>query len=152
MIRAALCCCLIACQNGGAAPSMGSAAAVVSHADASVASMDGPHLFATFCAQCHGTDAKGYKSDHAPSLINPTFLESANAAYLAGSIEQGRPGTAMAAYAKQVGGPLDPQAVAKITTWLRQQGVPATEPVAPPPGDATRGQPLYATNCLKCHG
>lgn len=153
MIRAALCGWLIACSNGGAAPNTGSnAVPMVAHADASVASMDGPQLFATFCAQCHGTDAKGYKSDHAPSLINPTFLESANDAYLIHSIEQGRPGTAMAAYAKQVGGPLDPQAVAKITTWLRQQGKPATEPVAPPPGDATRGQPLYAASCLKCHG
>ena len=114
--------------------------------------MDGPQLYATFCAQCHGADAKGYTSDHAPSLINPTFLESANDAYLGHSIEQGRPGTAMAAYAKQVGGPLDPAAVAKIVAWLRGQGKPAIEQVAPPPGDATRGQPLYVTSCLKCHG
>jgi cytochrome c oxidase cbb3-type subunit 3 len=114
--------------------------------------MDAPQLFATFCAQCHGADATGYKSDHAPSLVNPTFLESASDPYLIRSIEQGRPGTAMAAYAKAVGGPLDSQAVAKLVVWLRDKGKPATEPTPPPPGDATRGQPLYVANCLKCHG
>jgi len=58
----------------------------------------------------------------------------------------------MAAYAKGVGGPLDSTAVAKIVVWLRDQGPAAKMPNPPPPGDAARGQPLYAANCLKCHG
>ncbi len=146
---------VLACNSGSATPAAGSAPPPrrpVVTADANVAKLDGPGLFATFCAQCHGVDGKGYKSDHAPSLVNPTFLESASDSYLIASIEQGRPGTAMAAYAKQVGGPLDSTAVAKIVVWLRDQGKPATEPTPPPRGDATRGQPLYAANCQKCHG
>ncbi|MEO6772484.1 MAG: c-type cytochrome [Kofleriaceae bacterium] len=162
MKRAVMLLLLVACQKGDATPSLGAGAAhVVAPAakstampavDANVAALDGPGLFSTFCAQCHGADAKGYKSDHAPSLVNPTFLASATDTYLIAAIEQGRPGTAMAAYAKAVGGPLDSTAVAKIVVWLRDQG-PAAKPLAlPPPGEVGRGQALYATNCLKCHG
>jgi cytochrome c oxidase cbb3-type subunit III len=152
---------MVACQKGDATPAAssgsGSARAAVappvkSTVDANVGALDGPGLYATFCAQCHGADAKGYKSDHAPSLVNPTFLATATDSYLISSIEQGRPGTAMAAYAKAVGGPLDSTAVAKLVVWLRDQGPAAKSPTAPPPGDAARGQPLYVTNCLKCHG
>jgi len=59
-----------------------------------------PAMYAALCAQCHGAQATGYAADHAPSLVNPTFLESASDFYLHLSIEQGRPGTSMAAYAK----------------------------------------------------
>src|SRR5450432_1620779 len=66
-----------ACESGTAAPppkqKLGSAAPI---ADADPGTLDAAHLYATFCAQCHGGDAKGYKADHAPSLVNPTFLES----------------------------------------------------------------------------
>jgi cytochrome c oxidase cbb3-type subunit 3 len=86
VIRAVVLCVLVACDSGGAAPSAGAAVPLPPSADASVASMDAPRLFATFCAQCHGADATGYKSDHAPSLVNPTFLESASDAYLIHSI------------------------------------------------------------------
>ena len=116
---------------------------------------DGAALYTKFCTQCHGADAKGYKSDHAPSLVNPTFLESATDLFLTRSIEVGRPGTAMAGYGKSIGGPLDVVSVQKIVAWLRAQGKSAAgtlTPVAPGPGDATRGGPLYTTNCLKCHG
>lgn len=148
---------LVACQNGGAAtPGTGSGSAhpvpPAKPVDANVAKLDGDGLFQTFCAQCHGADAKGYKSDHAPSLVNPTFLAAADDPYLIASIEQGRPGTAMAAYSSKVGGPLDSTAVAKIVVWLRDRGPVAAALTPPPPGDATRGQPLYAKNCLKCHG
>lgn len=148
-------CAIAACSKGGAAPApgTGSGSAHVTP-DASVASMDGPQLFATFCAQCHGADAKGYKSDHAPSLVTATFLATADDKYLAHSIEQGRPGTAMAAYGKAVGGPLDDQAIQKIVAWVRQQGgnPKAIDVPAPPSGDATRGAAIYAASCQKCHG
>ncbi len=145
----------VACNSGNAEPAgpiKGSAAPAKALVDANPASLDAPQLFATFCAQCHGTDAKGYKSDHAPSLVNPTFLESVSAAYLTASIEQGRPGTAMAAYGKAVGGPLDPAAVEKIVVWLQRQGKRGGELVNAPGGDAKRGQLLYVASCQKCHG
>src|SRR5262245_18469110 len=73
-------------------------------------SLPAPAVYGALCAQCHGPEAAGYAADHAPSLVNPTFLESATDLYQRSSIVQGRPGTSMAAYAKSVGGPLDPAA------------------------------------------
>ena len=60
--------------------------------------LDGAPLYDRYCALCHGKDGKGYAADNAPSLVNPTFLESATDSFIASSIREGRPGTAMAAY------------------------------------------------------
>src|SRR5262249_53394877 len=103
-------------------------------------------------AVCHGPDAKGYKADNAPSLVNPTFLESATDEQLRRSIADGRPGTSMAPYGLGRGGPLAPDAVARLVAWIREKG---PGPKSLPPrgdGDAMRGGALYATNCEKCHG
>src|SRR5262252_1477696 len=81
-----------------------------------------PAMYATLCAQCHGAGATGYAADHAPSLVNPTFLESAGDLYLRRSIEQGRPGTSMGAYAKVNGGPLGPSAITRLAGWLQSHG------------------------------
>ena len=131
-----------ACGNGSATPQPA----------AGSNDRGGAAVYAVYCAQCHGTDAQGYKSDHAPSLVNPTFLASATDLFLTRSIEVGRPGTAMAGYAKAIGGPLTVAAVQGIVTWLRASGRLAATLDAATPGDATRGQPLYAANCQKCHG
>lgn len=121
-------------------------------AETTASAKNGAQVFLTLCAQCHGPDAKGYKADRAPSLVNPTFLESASDDYLRQSIERGRPGTSMAAYAKAVGGPLTPEAVTQVVAWLRAHGPPAKElpPVAQ--GNAQSGATLYASHCQKCHG
>ncbi len=111
-----------------------------------------PAMYATLCAHCHGPDATGYAADHAPSLVNPTFLESASDFYLRLSIEQGRPGTSMAAYAKSVGGPLGPAAIDALVAWIRSHGPPARALAPVAAGDSARGQPLYASRCQSCHG
>ncbi len=115
-------------------------------------SLPAPAMYATLCAHCHGPEAKGYAADHAPSLVSPTFLESATDSYLQRSIEQGRPGTSMAAYAKSTGGPLDPVAIDRLVAWIRSHGPPARdlEPVAA--GDSARGRPVYEARCQSCHG
>src|SRR6185369_9767758 len=43
-------------------------------------------MYRTLCSQCHGAELKGYAADRAPSLANPTFLESATNFYLHRSI------------------------------------------------------------------
>jgi mono/diheme cytochrome c family protein/rhodanese-related sulfurtransferase len=138
---------LIACSKGSATPPPKRDAG-----PAPVAADPGPALYGKLCAQCHGADAKGYKSDHAPSLVNPTFLASATDDFIHRSIVFGRPGTAMAGYGKEVGGPLDPDSVKAIVHWLRGHGGPslALPPIGP--GERERGKPLYAANCQKCHG
>jgi cytochrome c oxidase cbb3-type subunit III len=128
--------------------------------DANVSGLSGKPLYLALCAQCHGADAKGYAADHAPSLVNPTFLESASDDFLRRSILIGRPGTSMAGYGAALGGPLDDAAVDSLVRFLRGLGPerPARadhKPLAPstrPPGDAAIGAAVYAKNCVGCHG
>ncbi len=114
----------------------------------------GGAAYAKYCALCHGATATGYAADNAPSLVSRTFLESADDAFLARSIELGRPGTAMAGYGRDLGGPLGERDIAAIVAFLRDKGgVAATVPLPPPlPGDPERGKAHYATMCQSCHG
>jgi cytochrome c oxidase cbb3-type subunit 3/ubiquinol-cytochrome c reductase cytochrome c subunit len=104
------------------------------------------------CAPCHAKDLKGYAADHAPSLINAAFLESAPNEFIAKSIMIGRPGTSMGAYGKALGGPLDDAQVDELVSYIRTRG-PAVKAVPPGgSGNAQRGAPLYAEYCKTCHG
>ena len=140
--RAAAIVVLVACGSGSATPVKRDGAVDV----------DAGKLFETLCAPCHGADAKGYKADHAPSLVNQTFLESASDEFIRRGIIYGRPGTAMPAYGHEAGGPLDATQINRIVGWLRSQG-PTAQPLPPAgAGDVTRGQPIYEKNCKPCHG
>ncbi|MGE0395489.1 MAG: c-type cytochrome [Kofleriaceae bacterium] len=120
--------------------------------DANPSTLSGADIYAGYCAPCHGKDLKGYAADNAPSLSNQTFLESATDDFLTRSIVTGRPGTSMAAYGKNLGGPLDDAAVKRLVAFLREQG-PATKVLPfPGKGDAKLGEPLYAKHCASCHG
>jgi mono/diheme cytochrome c family protein/rhodanese-related sulfurtransferase len=114
----------------------------------------GAAAYTKFCALCHGPEAKGYAADNAPSLVSKTFLESADDIFLARSIELGRPGTPMAGYGRDLGGPLSEQDIAGLIAFLRDKGGVKTPIAAPAPerGDPARGQPIYAEHCQKCHG
>ena len=113
----------------------------------------GRKAYATYCATCHGPEANGYKADNAPSLRSPTFLASASDAFITAGITRGRPGTAMAAFGRGLGGPLDPMAVNAIVAFLRDGG-PPLRPLPPTRavGDPTRGKVVYVANCTRCHG
>lgn len=120
--------------------------------DADVSKLAPEGQYMALCAPCHGKDAKGYAADNSPSLVNPTFLESATDDFLQGSIIEGRPGTSMGAYGKARGGPLDDAAVAAIVKWLRDQG-PKAKPLGPvAKGDGLGAQKLYNEFCKTCHG
>jgi cytochrome c oxidase cbb3-type subunit III len=146
---------LIACESGAAKPQQtpSSKPRDAQTADADPAKLDGQALYTAFCSQCHGAEAKGYKADNAPSLVNQTFLESASNDYIHKAISSGRPGTSMAAYANELGGPLDRAAIARIVEFLRAKG-PATKDIgtAATTGDAKRGAEIYTRECVKCHG
>lgn len=113
----------------------------------------GRELYARYCQLCHAPDATGYAADEAPSLVSSTFLESASDAYIARGIRFGRPNTAMAAYGKARGGPLDDQQIAAIVRFLRSKGpraIPLSKRAVS--GDAARGGALFARDCQECHG
>ncbi len=149
----------VACKPRGTSPPPVSDAAPVNDArhdprtavDAA-ASPQGAALYASLCAVCHGENATGYKADNAPSLVNPTFLESATDEHLRRSIVDGRPGTSMAAYGKERGGPLADEDVRFLVQWLRAHGEPPRRLPPVPAGDAKHGAALYGAHCVKCHG
>ncbi len=113
----------------------------------------GAATYAKYCALCHGADAKGYAADHAPSLVSSTFLSSATDEFLVGSIQRGRPGTAMAGYDSARGGPLSEAQVRELVAHLRTLGPrQAPLPSAPARGTAVWGEELYQRECQECHG
>lgn len=120
--------------------------------DAHPATLPGKEMYAALCAPCHGKDLKGYAADNAPSLVNPTFLESATDDYLKKSIITGRPATSMAAYGARLGGPLDDAAVDRLVAYIRSQGPAPKQLALVPKGDPSRGVALYAKQCATCHG
>ena len=113
----------------------------------------GKVLYDRYCRLCHAADGTGYAADNAPSLVSRTFLESASDAFIAHGIRVGRPNTAMGAYGKERGGPLDDPAIASIVAYLRTKGpkpkILRDEPVS---GDPGRGLQHYDQNCRTCHG
>ena len=134
------------------APSDAASPAPDASAGAVDSALDGAALYASLCAVCHAADATGYRADNAPSLVNRTFLESATDDLIRRSIVDGRPGTSMAAYGRERGGPLDPDAVGRIVAWIRSKGPAVVQLPARASGDAKRGAPIYAAKCERCHG
>jgi cytochrome c oxidase cbb3-type subunit III len=114
---------------------------------------EGARVFERYCQLCHAKDATGYAADNAPSLVSKTFLESATDEQIAAGIRLGRPGTAMAAYGKVRGGPLEEREIAAVVTWLRAKG-PTNHalPGGLPDGDPKRGADVFEKNCQTCHG
>ena len=113
----------------------------------------GAALYGKYCQICHGATLQGYGADNAPSLRSSTFLATASDAFLRAAIEHGRAGTAMAGYARQDGGPLDPPDVATLIAYIRN-GAPAPKPLPrkPASGSAAKGAAIYAADCQRCHG
>ena len=143
----------------GALPRQATPASADLPAAVTVAAVDpalvraGRVVYTKYCALCHGVNAEGYAADNAPSLVSRTFLESATDEFLRSSIENGRPGTAMAGYGAAIGGPLGQPQVDALIALLRSRGVPhlaVTRQAAV--GDAKRGAGLYGSKCAQCHG
>lgn len=114
----------------------------------------GARAYRTYCGLCHGDQGEGYAADNAGALAHDAFLRSTSDAFLTTAIERGRPGTAMAAYAKRFGGPLEAEQIASIVAFLRSRqrspnmdfhGFTAT-------AHGVDARPLYELHCASCHG
>jgi len=115
--------------------------------------LDGARTYEKYCQLCHAKDATGYAADNAPSLVSKTYLESASNEMIAAGIRLGRPGTAMAAYGHQRGGPLDERDIDYLVRFLRSKGPESHAlPHASANGNVARGATVFEHDCQTCHG
>jgi len=78
---------------------------------------DGAAIYAKYCALCHGDDRSGYAADEAPSLRSSALPGAASGGYLSTAVSYGRPGTPMAAFPEDQGGPPSPAAPHALLDW-----------------------------------
>jgi cytochrome c oxidase cbb3-type subunit 3 len=102
---------------------------------------EGERLFQQECAVCHGPRGEG---DRGPALAVPRLARVADRAALLKLLRTGVEGTEMPAAR------LEPRELERIASWVERLG---RRPVEAVPGDARRGQALYAGKggCPACH-
>lgn len=115
---------------------------------------EGAELYARFCALCHGESGEGYAADNATRLAGQELLRTATDELLRTAIARGRLDTAMAAYGREHGGPLEPAQIDALVAFLRtwQLGPPIEVGGASVGGDPERGARLWSVRCAGCHG
>jgi len=115
-------------------------------------------LYGENCAACHGIDGK---NGPARPLNSALYLAIIPRDVLQKTIENGRPGTAMPAWARSQGGPLTDKQIAALVNGIEQHWAkPASfqGPALPSytagdnSGDVKRGKKLFARDCFTCHG
>lgn len=120
-------------------------------------------LFRTHCAGCHGADGK---LGPAPPLNDALFLSIVPDAELESVIAMGRPGTPMAAFAREHGGPLGETQLKALAGGLKERWKTRSKIRAElPPYSASqedsasrsqeglaRGEKVFARACAVCHG
>jgi len=128
--------------------------AVGQHEGAADEGEEGAALYARYCALCHGDDRQGHAADHAPSLRSPELMGAASPVFVWNAISYGRPGTAMAAFAEEQGGPLSHHEQHVLLDWLSETSGVEPSPVEDHPvvGDEARGAEVYGQACASCHG
>lgn len=110
-------------------------------------------LFSQNCSGCHGKDGQGAL---AVGIGTPVYLAIASDAAIRGTIESGRSGTSMPAFAQKAGGMLTAAQIEILVRGIRNWAKPVAE--NPPayassrPGDPSRGQDVFAVSCASCHG
>jgi cytochrome c oxidase cbb3-type subunit III len=114
-------------------------------------------LYSQNCAGCHGADGR---KGPAVSIGDPVYLALASDDVMRSVVSKGRAGTAMSAFAQKEGGMLTDAQVDAIIHGIRQRssnpsalaGTTLPPYTAAAPGDAQRGQAVYAKFCASCHG
>lgn len=113
-------------------------------------------LYSLNCAGCHGTRGKG---GAAIGLAAHGYLAWVSDADLRSVIAEGRPRTAMPAFAHSAGGMLSEKQVDALVAGIRSWAGPALplEPSTPPyqasaKGDAEHGARVFRDHCAACHG
>jgi cytochrome c oxidase cbb3-type subunit III len=86
----------------------------------------------------------------------PVYLAIADDATIRGTIDSGRPGTPMPAFAQKAGGMLTDAQVEILVRGMRSWAKPVEEHppahAASGAGDLSRGHDVFAASCTSCHG
>ncbi|MGH9611959.1 MAG: c-type cytochrome [Bryobacteraceae bacterium] len=115
-------------------------------------------LFRTNCSGCHGNDGK---DGPGRPLNDPFYLALIPKDALENTIEHGRPGTAMPAFAESDGGPLNPDDINALVSGIEREWAKPVNlgGMTPPPyratnetGDPVAGKQLFSRDCFACHG
>lgn len=118
-----------------------------------------PVLYRRLCVNCHGEGTYGsfdrFFNRFMPAVRGPGLRSVADKAYLKSALEQGRPGTLMPAWGKSAGG-LTPAQINSLVEYLAAGDGKPKQSLRPAPanapGNAARGQELFANLCAGCHG
>jgi len=100
----------------------------------------GGRLFTAYCTTCHGSDAGGARGF--PNLRDGDWLWGGEPAMVKTSILNGRQ-AAMPAWGAIIG----PEGVQQVTAYVEKLSGRETDAAA-----ATKGQQVFQTNCVACHG
>jgi alcohol dehydrogenase (cytochrome c) len=103
---------------------------------------EGGAMFRTFCAACHGVDARG--GTRGPDLTTGRLTHGDSDAAMFGTITRGVPGTEMPPAVLEADG------VWGLVAYVRSLGERAAAPV---PGDRAGGERLFfgEAGCARCH-
>jgi cytochrome c oxidase cbb3-type subunit III len=113
-------------------------------------------LFQSNCAGCHGLEGR----DGPARILNDSlYLSVLPRETLKQVIVNGRPGTAMPAWAKSQGGPLTDKQVDILVSgiysnWAKASAAPVDAPhyMVSVNGDPNHGRQLFLFDCFMCHG
>lgn len=100
----------------------------------------GQRLFLTYCAQCHGADARGNKGF--PNLTDADWLYGGDPATIQTTITGGRNGVM-----PPLGAVLGGDGTKDVANYVRSLSGLAHDSLR-----AARGKELFTANCVACHG
>lgn len=115
-------------------------------------------LFNENCSGCHGVNGR---DGPGRPLNDPVYLALIPRETLQQTIENGRPGTAMPAWARSQGGPLYPKQVAALVDGIEKNWAKPLDlhgktlpsyAVGNANGQVARGRKAFVMNCFMCHG
>lgn len=148
-----LCLALTGCEGAGRAP--GQPGSDDEAADPrSVLSFD--RLYGASCAGCHGAEGRG---GAALGLRQPSYLALVSDAELRRVTAEGRPKTAMPAFARSAGGTLSDAQIDVLVAGIRGWAPAGLKPEPQAPlyaaeaaADSRRGAKVFQSHCGACHG
>lgn len=118
--------------------------------------LEGKSGYAYLCSACHGKEGEGKNfndySTGVPAIGNTDFLRVASREFIRFTLEKGRSLRQMGSWASDVSG-LRENELDEISTFLKNSDGKIAEDISGKfPGIGTRGQKMFTSYCVVCHG